>query len=78
MVQSALTICSGTIRCLEGIGKMANIVNTEETYLKEQSDQCLYSLPPQGKPFYTTYLANLTLPEKNSVKTDQTVPSRVV
>ena len=78
MVQSALTICSGTIRCLEGIGKMANIVNTKETYLKEQSDQCLYSLPPQGKPFYTTYLANLTLPEKNSVKTDQTVPSRVV
>ena len=38
--ESALTICSGTIRCLEGIVKMANIVNTEETYLKEQSDQC--------------------------------------
>ena len=51
---------------------MANIVNTEETYLKEQSDQCLYSLPPQGKPF-----THLTLPE-NSVKTDQTVPSGVV
>ena len=57
---------------------MANIVNTEETYLKEQSDQCLYSLPPQGKTFYTPYLAHLTLPEKNSVKTDQTVPSGVV
>ena len=46
---------------------MANIVNTEETYLKEQSDQCLYSLPPQGKPF-TPYLAHITLPKKNSVK----------
>ena len=49
---------------------MANIVNTEETYLKEQSDQCLYFLPP--------YLAHLTLLEKNSVKTDQTVPLRVI
>ena len=57
---------------------MANIVNTEETYLKEQSDQCLYSLPPQGKPFTHLTLPNLTLPEKNSVKTDQTVPSGVV
>ena len=55
---------------------MANIVNTEETYLKEQSDQCLYSLPPQGKPF--THLAQLILLEKNSVRTDQTVPSGVV
>ena len=58
---------------------MANIVNTEETYLKEQSDQCLYSLPPQGKPF--THLTLPTLPcwrRKNSVKTDQTVPSGVV
>ena len=52
---------------------MANIVNTEETYLKEQSDQCLYSLPPQGKPF-----THLILPKKNSVKTDQTVPSGMV
>ena len=52
---------------------MASIVNTEKTYLKEQSDQCLYSLPPQGKPF-----THLTLLEKNSVKTDQTVPSGVV
>ena len=51
---------------------MANIVNTEETYLKYQSDQCLYSLPPQGKPF-----THLTLPEKNSVKAEQTVPSGV-
>ena len=59
-VKSALTICSGTIRCLEGIVKMANIVNTKETYLKEQSDQCLYSLPPQGKPF--THLILPTLP----------------
>ena len=28
--------------------------------------------------FYTPYLAHLTLPEKNSVKTDQTVPLGVV
>ena len=52
--------CSGTIRCIDGIVKMANIVNTEETYLKEQSDQCLYSLPTQRKPF--THLILPTLP----------------
>ena len=28
--------------------------------------------------FYTPYLAHITLPKKNSVKTDQTVPSGVV
>ena len=59
-VPSGFTTYSGTIRCLEGIVKMTNIVNTEETYLKEQSDQCLYSLPPQGKPF--THLILPTLP----------------
>ena len=31
LVQSVLTICSGTIRCLEGIVKMANIVNSVYT-----------------------------------------------
>ena len=64
--------------CVDGNVEMANILNTEETFLKEQSDQCLYSLPPQGKPFTHLILPPLTLPKKNSVKADQTVPSGVV
>ena len=49
---------------------MANIVNTEETYLKRSlvSDYILYHL--KGT-FYTPYLVHLTLPEYNSDNTDQ-------
>ena len=56
---------------------MANIVNTEETYLKS-SLISVYTLATLMETFYTPYLAHITLPKKNSVKTDQTVPSGVV
>ena len=72
-----LTICSGTIRCLEGIVEMANILNTEETYLKSSLISVIL-FATSMETFYTPYLAHITLPKKNSVKTDQTVPSRVV
>ena len=56
---------------------MANILNTEETYLKS-SLISVYTLCHLNGNLYTPYLAHITLPKKNRVKTDQTVPSGVV
>ena len=52
-------------------------VNTEENYLKS-SLISVYTLCHLKGNLLHTYLAHLTLLEKNSVKTDQTVPSGVV
>ena len=56
---------------------MANILNTEETYLKS-SLISVYTLCQPNKNLLHIYLAQITLPKKNSVKTDQTVPLGVV